>query len=185
MKKREERDDQHRCDGVQTTVGSLACAGSTGNCGCDRTSPPHLRYGNTRRPFAARMTHAQISLRLVVVKRNRKIEQEAQHGPLAPRESIQQIPSRTLFGSPRCSLRLFRLAGCWRRGIGLVAFGQEGVIATKEVCQQRSIQFVLAQRFGSLYRGFHLQQELFHLPGPQLLEFFFDEGQLAQMMHVA
>jgi hypothetical protein len=83
MKKREEGDDQQRCDRVQTTVGSLACAGSTGNCGCDRTSPPHLRYGNTRRPFAARMTHAQISLRLVVVKRNRRIEQEAQHGPLA------------------------------------------------------------------------------------------------------
>src|SRR5260370_41092767 len=37
--------------------------------------------------------HAQISLRLVVVKRDRKIEQEAQHGPLAPRKSIQQIAS--------------------------------------------------------------------------------------------
>src|SRR6266581_2989817 len=52
MKKREERDDQQRCDRVQTTVRSLACAGSRGNCGCDRTSPPQLPSGSTRRPFA-------------------------------------------------------------------------------------------------------------------------------------
>src|SRR5260370_7073128 len=54
--------------------------------------------------------HAQISLRLIVVKRDRKIEQEAQHGPLAPRKSIQQIASRTLFRSPRCALGRFRLS---------------------------------------------------------------------------
>src|SRR5258708_27502788 len=76
--------------------------------------------------------HAQISLRLVVVKRDRKIEQEAQHGPLAPRKSIQQIASRTLFGSPRCALGRFRLARCSWRGIGLVAFSHEGFIATNQ-----------------------------------------------------
>jgi hypothetical protein len=35
--------------------------------------------------------HAQISLRLVVVKWDGKIEQEAQHSPFALREPIQQI----------------------------------------------------------------------------------------------
>src|SRR5690348_9001097 len=53
--------------------------------------------------------HAQISLRLVVVKWDRKVVQEAQHGPLSLRESIQQITGRILFGSSRRSLRLFRL----------------------------------------------------------------------------
>src|SRR5712691_91669 len=129
--------------------------------------------------------HAQISLRLVVVKRHREIEQEAQHGPLAPRESIQQIASRALFGSPRCSLRLFRLPRCRRRGIGLVPFCEDLVIATKEACQHEDIQFMLAQHFGLLHLGFHFQQELFHLPGPQLLKFFFEKGQLSQMMDVA
>src|SRR5258708_37125304 len=63
--------------------------------------------------------HPKISLRLVIVKWDRKIVQEPEHGPLAPRESIQQIASRTLFGSPRCALGRFRLARCSWRGIGL------------------------------------------------------------------
>src|SRR5260221_7194147 len=53
MKKREERDDQQGCDRAQRAVRCLACAESKGNCGCDRTSPPQLPCGNTRRPFAA------------------------------------------------------------------------------------------------------------------------------------
>src|SRR5438045_3849052 len=64
--------------------------------------------------------HAQISLGLVVVKRHGKIEQEAQHGPFALREPIQQIARRTLFRSPRFSLPLFRLLGWWRWRIGEV-----------------------------------------------------------------
>ena len=107
--------------------------------------------------------HAQIALGLLVVKGDGKIEQEAQHRPFALGEAIQQIACRTLFGSPWGALGLCRLAGGRRRGIGLVAFGQDGVIATKQVCQQ--------QRF--------------HRAGPGLLEFFFDAGQFAQMMHVA
>src|SRR6266581_7071200 len=76
--------------------------------------------------------HAKISLRLVVVKRDRKIEQEPEHGPLSPRQSIQQIASRALFGSPRYALGMFRLLGCCRRGIGLIAFCEDRVIATKQ-----------------------------------------------------
>ena len=49
--------------------------------------------------------HAKIALRLVVVKRDRKIMQEPEHGPLAPREAIQQIARWALFGSPWCALR--------------------------------------------------------------------------------
>ena len=44
---------------------------------------------------------------------------------------------------------------------------------------------MLACCFGLLHLGFHVQQELFHFPGPALLEFFFHEGEFAQMMHVA
>ena len=61
----------------------------------------------TSRDLLLHFDHAQISLRLVVVKRDRKIVQEAQHGPLPPSESIQQIARRALFGSPWCALGLF------------------------------------------------------------------------------
>src|SRR5205807_7957530 len=71
------------------------------------------------------------------------------------------------------------------RGVGLVPFYEEGVITTKQACEYQHIQFVLTQRFGLLHLGFHLQQQLLHLAGPGLLEFFFDEGELSQMMHVA
>src|SRR5438874_1188698 len=47
------------------------------------------------------------------------------------------------------------------------------------------IQVWLVGCFGSLHLGFHREQQLFHLPGPGLLEFFFDEGELTQMMHIA
>src|SRR6266567_8983356 len=59
-------------------------------------------------------------------------------------ESIQQIASRALLGSPWFSLPLFRLPRRWRRGVGLVAFGEERVIATKEACKHQEIQFALA-----------------------------------------
>src|SRR5947209_14161491 len=42
-----------------------------------------------------------------------------------------------------------------------------------------------AQGLGSLHLGFHLQQQLFHLARPGLLEFFLNKGQLPQMMHIA
>src|SRR2546423_14169330 len=83
--------------------------------------------------------HAQISLGLVVVKRHGKIEQEAQHGPFALREPIQQIARRTLFRSPRFSLPLFRLLGWWRWRIGEVAFGKDLIVATQEACQHQGI----------------------------------------------
>src|SRR2546423_15089949 len=44
---------------------------------------------------------------------------------------------------------------------------------------------MLAQRFGALHLSFHFQERLLHLPGPGLLAFFFEEGELAQMMHIA
>lgn len=66
-----------------------------------------------------------------------------------------------------------------------VPFCQEGVIATKQACEYQDIQFVLAQRFGLLDLGFHVQQQVFHLVRPVLLEFFFEEGQFTQVMHVA
>jgi hypothetical protein len=115
------------------------------------------------------MTHPKISLRQIIIKRNSKIVQEPQYGPLLLGESIKQITSRALFGSPWCSL-----LGRWGRGIGLVAFSQDLIIATKEVCEHQQIQFVLAQRFGSLNLGFHREQQLFHLACPKLLEFFFE-----------
>ena len=49
MQKREERDAPAECLQVRRTVPSLACAKSKGNCECDRTSPPLLRCGSTRR----------------------------------------------------------------------------------------------------------------------------------------
>src|SRR5207302_3457223 len=52
-------------------------------------------------------------------------------------ESIQQIASRALLGSPWFSLPLFRLPRRWRRGVGLVALGEERVIATKEACKHQ------------------------------------------------
>src|SRR5260221_10269491 len=70
--------------------------------------------------------HPQIALRLVVVKWDRKIVQEPEHGPLAPREAIHQIARRALFGSPWCALGRFRLLGSCRRGIGLVRISRGG-----------------------------------------------------------
>ena len=129
--------------------------------------------------------HAQISLGLVVIKGDRKIVQEAQHGPLALAESIQQIASRALFGSPWGSLGLVGLAGCSRRGIGLIALDEELIIATKQACQQQQIQLVLAQGFSPLDLGFHFQQEILHLASPSLLEFFLYKGQFSQVMDIA
>src|SRR5258707_7649803 len=56
--------------------------------------------------------HPKISLRLVIVKWDRKIVQEPDHGPLAPREAIQQTTSPALLGSPWCSLSIVRLVEC-------------------------------------------------------------------------
>src|SRR6266568_3513176 len=81
-------------------------------------------------------------------------------------ESIQQIARRALLGSPWFSLALFRLLRRWGRGVGLVAFGEELIIATKEACEQQEIQFVLVQCFGSLHLRFHFEQQVFHLPCP-------------------
>src|SRR5258708_6070787 len=78
-------------------------------------------------------------------------------------ESIQQIASRALFGSPWFSLPLFRLPRCRGRGVGLVPFCQDLIIAMKQACERQDIQFVLAQRFGSLDLGFHIQEQVFHL----------------------
>src|SRR5258707_15219079 len=58
-------------------------------------------------------------------------------------ESIQQIASRALFGSPWGSL-LGRRGG----GISVVAFGEDLIIATKQACQHQHLQFVLAYGFG-------------------------------------
>ncbi len=60
--------------------------------------------------------HAQISLRLVVVKRHSKIVQEPEHIPLPLRESIQQIAGRALFGPASRTL----LGKRWG-GIGQIA----------------------------------------------------------------
>src|SRR5260221_12978805 len=87
--------------------------------------------------------HPKISLRLVVVKRNRKIVQELEHSPLPLRESIQQIPSRALFGSPWGSL-----LGSRGGGISAVAFGEDLIIATKQPCHPHDRQSSLAYGFG-------------------------------------
>src|SRR5947199_2688351 len=94
----------------------------------DATEHRHPVFGTeTPGDLLLDFDHPQISLRLVIVKRHSKIVQEPQHGPLPLRESIQQITSRALFGSPSCWL-----LGRWGRGIGKVAFGEDLIIATKE-----------------------------------------------------
>src|SRR6266478_6607498 len=87
-----------------------------GKVTADATEHRHPAFGaEAPGDLLLHFDHAQIALCLVVVKRDRKIEQEAQHGPLAPREAIQQITRRALFGSPRCALGLFRRARySWR-----------------------------------------------------------------------
>src|SRR5260221_4396051 len=105
--------------------------------------------------------HPKISLCLVIVKRNRKIVQELEHSPLPLRESIQQIPSRALFGSPWGSL-LGRRGG----GISVVAFGEDLIIATKQACQHQHLQFVLATAFAysNLEFLFNHRTFTFHAP---------------------
>ena len=139
MKKREERDGLRECGQVQEATLFLACAELKDNCGCGRTSQLPLRYGSNRRPFAGRMTHPKISLRLVVVKGNSKIVEEPERSPLAPRESIQQIASWALFGSLWCSLGMFRLLWWWGRRIGLVSLCEDFIIAQKQACQYQSL----------------------------------------------
>jgi hypothetical protein len=58
--------------------------------------------------------------------------------------------------------------------MSVVAFGKDLIIATKQVCKHQEIQFVLACGFGLLDFSFHLQEQLFHLACPRLLEFFFE-----------
>src|SRR5919108_3992502 len=105
-----------------------------GEVTANATEHRHPVFGTeTPRDLLLHFDHAQIALRLVIVKRHGKIVQEAQHGPLPSREAIQQIARRALFGSPACALGLVRLARCAWRGIGQVAFNEDGVIATKQV----------------------------------------------------
>jgi hypothetical protein len=124
--------------------------------------------------------HAQIALCLVVAKGHSEIDQERQHLPFVLRKPIQQIASGMLFGVS--STRFFD----GNRGrIGLIPQGQEDFIASMEAAQRQDIQFPLARGLRSFHCRFHLQQQFFHLPGPILLVVFFDEGQFAQMMHIA
>jgi hypothetical protein len=146
---------------------------------------PPLLSAKTPGDLLLHFNHTQIALGLVVIKGHRKIEQEAQHRPLASREAIQQIARWALFGSPRCPLPVFRLPRCRGRRVGLVAFGEERIIATQETCQHQGIQCVLSQCFGSLHLGFHREQQVFHLTRPRLLEFFLHKSQLAQVMDIA
>src|SRR5947199_7802890 len=96
----------------------------------------HSLFGaEAARDLLLHFDHAQIALGLVVIKRDGKIEQEPEDHPLPPRESIQQIACRALLGSPWFSLPLFRLLRRWGRGVALVAFGEEFIIATKEACE--------------------------------------------------
>ncbi len=115
--------------------------------------------------------HAQIALGLVVVEGNRKIVQEPQHDPLSLREAIQQIAGRALFDVARllrfvCSDVRTVL---WR-GIGTVAFCENGLVPTKEACQYQGIEFVLA--FCALARStaaFISRSRSFMWRGPLLL----------------
>ena len=74
--------------------------------------------------------HAQIALRLIIVKWNGKIEQEAQHRPLA----LQRVdPADCEQGFVWLALVFAStVQTSWGRGrgIGLVAFGEDLIIAT-------------------------------------------------------
>src|SRR2546425_3615309 len=133
---------REQCDPLLTECGEITA---------NATEHRHPLFGaKAARDLLLHFDHPQISLRLVIVKWHSKIEQEAQHGPLPLRESIQQIASRALFGPPWSSLRLFRLLRGWRRGVGLVAFCEKLIIATQQAREQQDIQFMLTQRFGLL-----------------------------------
>src|SRR5437867_9717631 len=118
----------------------------------DAAKDRHPLFGTeAARDLLLNLDHAQIALGEVVIERHGKIVQEAEYGPFALRESIQQVACRALFGSASCSL-----LGWWRGGISGIAFGEDLVIATQQACQHQHIQFVLTQSFGSLDLGFHV-----------------------------
>jgi len=117
-----------------------------------------LLTAKAARDFLLDLDHPQVTLGLVVIKGTRKIVQEAQHRLLLLREAVQQIASRILFGSPWFALVVLGLLGSWRRGIGLTAIEKELIVAMQQPGQRPQIQGVLAQRFGLLDRGFHLQE---------------------------
>ena len=132
------------------------------------------------RDFLLHLDHAQIPLRLIVVKGHGKVMQEGQNLPFVGRKPIKQIAGWVLFGA--ASMHLFRWRG---RRIGLVALREEQVIPTMKSTQSQDIQFSLAHFSCLFHRLFHVQQQIFHPTSPGLVEFLFDEGQFSQMMDIA
>src|SRR5258708_29148277 len=53
--------------------------------------------------------HPKISLRLIIVKWDRTIVQDPEHGPLPPRATIHQLTRRALLVSPWWALATFTL----------------------------------------------------------------------------
>jgi hypothetical protein len=94
------------------------------------------------------MTHAQMALRLIVVEGHGKIVQKPEYRLLPLREPIQQIASRILFGSAGFALALHGLLRYKGKRIGLIPLGEEFLIATQPLCQERDIEMLFACSFG-------------------------------------
>jgi len=72
-----------------------------------------------------------------------------------------------LFGSPRFAAVRLRLSGRRGRGIGLVSLHQDLLKAAQQFRQDQQISCLLAQGFGLLSLGFHVQQQVFHRAFPK------------------
>src|SRR5579872_2545757 len=114
------------------------------------------------------------------VKRHGEVLQESEDGLLVGGETIEQIASRGLFAT---SL----LTDFWWRieRVGQVAFMQQSTIARFPVDYFQRMQRLAARGAGLIDGGFHVQQQLFHLPRPSLLELLMQEDQFAQVVDVA
>jgi hypothetical protein len=109
---------------------------------------------------------------------NGKIMQEAERRLSVSVEAIQQIPGRRLF-HPLATRRRRNLR------VEFQPFPDEGTVLEVEVRELQHIKLRLACLSSLRNLLHHVQEQLFHLFGPELFEHLLHEGQPTQVMDIA
>lgn len=120
------------------------------------------------------MTHAQVALRLIVIKWRGKIGKEAVR-------AYCELGFVWFAGVP---FPLFRFLGAGGGGLAWEPSLRISLSPCEPLSQYTQIQFVLAQRFGLLSLSFHVQEQIFHRSSPGLPQSFLDKRDVASVMDV-
>src|SRR2546423_10510659 len=136
----------------------------------------------TARHLLSHLRHAQVPLRLVVIKGHPKVMHEAQHILLMVTQPHQQVVGFALLYLP-----LMWLLRWGVRRVALQALRHQFAVASLKLQQPPLRQTVLPGLYARLHCRLDLYKQALHLSGPllTLLPSFFQCRQLPQMMGIA